>query len=110
KTAETEKLLPSWGIRGLAIWKDKVIVGVQDGRLIALDRGTGKLLWSTQTLDEKVDRHGEVTITGAPRVFNGKVIIGFAGAERWARGAVSAFDVETGAFLWRFFTVPGNPA
>jgi len=110
KSADVKKLLPSWGIRGLAIWKNKVIVGLQDGRLIALARDTGKLAWSTQTLDEKVDKHGEATITGAPRVFNGKVIIGFAGAERWARGAISAFDAETGKFLWRFFTVPGNPA
>lgn len=110
KGADLKKLLPSWGIRGLAIWQDRVIVGVQDGRLIGLDRATGKLAWSVQTLDEKSDKLGEATITGAPRVFNGKVIIGFAGAERWARGAVSAFDAKTGKFLWRFFTVPGNPA
>jgi quinohemoprotein ethanol dehydrogenase len=110
KTMDLKKRLPSWGIRGLAIWEDKVIVGLQDGRLVGLDRATGELVWSAQTLDSKVDKHGEATITGAPRVFNGKVIIGFGGAERWARGAVSAFDAQTGKFLWRFFTVPGNPA
>lgn len=110
KTMDVKKRLPSWGIRGLAIWKNKVIVALQDGRLIGIDRKTGKLAWSVQTLDEKSDKYGEATITGAPRVFNGKVMIGFAGAERWARGAISAFDAETGKFLWRFFTVPGNPA
>lgn len=110
KTMDLKKRLPSWGIRGLAIWQDKVIVGLQDGRLVGLDRETGDLVWSAQTLDGKVDKYGEATITGAPRVFNGKVIIGFAGAERWARGAISAFDANTGKFLWRFFTVPGNPA
>ena len=104
------KLQSGWGIRGLALWKDKVIVGTQDGRLIGIDARTGKQAWSTQTLDKTVDALGEATITGAPRVFNGKVIIGFAGAERWARGAVSCFDAETGKFLWRFYTVPGNPA
>jgi quinohemoprotein ethanol dehydrogenase len=104
------RLIPGWGSRGLAIWKNKVIVGLQDGRLLALDRQTGKPVWEVQTLDEKVDKYGEATITGAPRVFNGKVIIGFGGGDRWARGAVSAFDAETGKFLWRFFTVPGNPA
>ncbi len=78
--------------------------------MLAIDARNGKLSWSTQTLDKKLDRYGEVTITGAPRVFNGKVIIGTAGAERWARGAVSAYDAETGKQLWRFFTVPGNPA
>ncbi|WP_349356848.1 PQQ-dependent dehydrogenase, methanol/ethanol family [Sphingobium nicotianae] len=110
ETIGTRKALPSWGIRGLAIWKDKVIVGLQDGRLVGINRASGKLAWSVQTLDAKSDKLGEVTITGAPRVFHGKVIIGFAGAERWARGAVSAFDADTGKFLWRFFTVPGNPA
>lgn len=105
-----DKLQAGWGIRGLALWKNKVIVGTQDGRLIAVDAKTGAPLWSTQTLDKSVDAMGEAAITGAPRVFNGKVIIGFGGAERWARGAVSCYDAETGKFLWRFYTVPGDPA
>ena len=103
------KLQSGWGIRGLALWKDRVIVGTQDGRLLGLDARTGTPAWSVQTLDKSVDALGEATITGAPRVFNGKVIIGFGGAERWARGAVSCFDAETGRFLWRFYTVPGDP-
>lgn len=107
--ADVKKLLPSWGIRGLALWKGAVYFGTQDGRLIALDARTGQVKWGVQTLDETVDKHGEATITGAPRVFNDKVIIGFAGAERWARGAVSCYDANTGKFLWRFYTVPGNP-
>ncbi len=102
-----QKLRPSWGVRGLALWKGKVIIGTQDGRLIALDAQTGHLLWTTQTID-KTD---ESTITGAPRVFNDKVVIGFGGAERTRiRGSVGCFDANTGKFLWRFFTVPGEPA
>jgi quinohemoprotein ethanol dehydrogenase len=104
------KLISGWGIRGLALWKDRVIVATQDGRLIGLDAKAGTLAWSTQTLDKSVDAMGEADITGAPRVFDGKVVIGFGGAERWARGAVSCFDAETGKFLWRFYTVPGDPA
>jgi quinohemoprotein ethanol dehydrogenase len=104
------KLRSGWGIRGLALWKDRVIVGTQDGRLIGLNAKTGTLVWSKQTLDKTVDAMGEADITGAPRVFDGKVVIGFGGAERWARGAVSCFDAETGKFLWRFYTVPGDPA
>ncbi len=103
------KLRPSWGIRGLALWKGRVYVGTQDGRLLALNAADGRLVWSAQTMDKKMDKMGEATITGAPRVFNGKVVIGEAGAERWARGAVSCFDAATGKFLWRFYTVPGNP-
>lgn len=102
-----DKLRPSWGIRGLALWKGKVLFGTQDGRLIALDAKSGKPIWSVMTLDPK----DESTITGAPRVFGGKVVIGYAGAERRAiRGGVSAYDAETGAFLWRFHTVPGDPS
>ncbi|MBT2186075.1 PQQ-dependent dehydrogenase, methanol/ethanol family [Sphingobium nicotianae] len=101
------KLRPSWGVRGLALWKGTVIVGTQDGRLIALNAKTGEQIWSTQTLD----RDNEATITGAPRVFGDRVVIGYAGAERAnIRGAVAAFDAATGKFLWRFYTVPGDPA
>ena len=47
-------------------------------------------------------------ITGAPRTFNGKVIIGNGGADFGARGFVTAYDAATGKQLWRFFTVPGS--
>jgi glucose dehydrogenase len=50
------------------------------------------------------------TITGAPRIAGGKVLIGNGGAEFNARGYVSAYDAETGALAWRFYTVPGDPA
>ena len=101
------KMRPSWGIRGLALWRDLVIVATQDGRLVALRAATGKRAWSVQTLDKE----DETSITGAPRVFNDKVVIGFAGGDRdKVRGAVSCFDARSGKFLWRFYTVPGDPA
>jgi quinohemoprotein ethanol dehydrogenase len=101
------KLRPSWGIRGLALWEDRVIVATQEGRLIALSGATGKPLWTVQTLDPQ----DETTITGAPRVFKDKVIIGFAGGDRdKVRGAVNCYDAKTGRFLWRFYTVPGDPS
>jgi quinohemoprotein ethanol dehydrogenase len=102
-----DKLKPSWGIRGLALWHGRIFVGTQDGRLIALDAPTGKLVWSVQTLDP----HDESTITGAPRVFNGKVLIGYTGGDRGlGRGALNCFDAATGKFLWRFYTVPAAPS
>lgn len=91
--------------RGVAVWKGKVFIGAIDGRLIALDATTGKKVWETLT----VDRSKDYTITGAPRVVKGKVIIGNGGAEFGVRGYVSAYDAETGAMAWRFYTVPGNP-
>jgi len=92
--------------RGLAAWGDKVFLGALDGRLIALDRATGEVAWSTVTADPEQ----RYTITGAPRVVNGNVIIGNGGAELGVRGYVSAYDADTGEMNWRFYTVPGNPA
>jgi quinohemoprotein ethanol dehydrogenase len=93
--------------RGVALYKGKVFVGAYDGRLIALDAATGEKLWEKDTL---IDHDHSYTITGAPRAFNGKVLIGQGGAEYGARGYVTAYDAETGNQLWRWFTVPGDPA
>jgi quinohemoprotein ethanol dehydrogenase len=91
--------------RGMALWQDKAIIATLDGRVIALDRKTGKEVWSAKTLD----REGRYAVTGAPRVFNGIVVIGNAGGDANARGYVTALDANTGKRLWRFYTVPGNP-
>ena len=92
--------------RGVAVWEGKVFAGTIDGRLIALDAATGRKLWDVLT----VDQAKPYTITGAPRVVRGKVIIGNSGAEMGVRGYVSAYEAETGELAWRFYTVPGNPA
>ena len=91
--------------RGVAVWEGKVFVGSYDGRLIALDAKTGKQLWSTLTVDTK----RSYTISGAPRVVNGMVLIGNGGGELGVRGYVSAYDGKTGKMKWRFYTVPGDP-
>lgn len=92
--------------RGVAAWKGKIYLGAFDGRLIALDAKSGREVWSKQT----VDTTRNYTITGAPRVVNGKVIIGNGGAELGVRGYVSAYDAENGELVWRFYTVPGDPS
>ncbi|WP_375202779.1 PQQ-dependent dehydrogenase, methanol/ethanol family [Hyphococcus sp.] len=92
--------------RGLAAWNGKLFLGTLDGRLIALDAGTGEEVWSKVT----VDQSKPYTITGAPRIVKGKVIIGNGGAEFGVRGYVTAYDAETGDIDWRFYTVPGDPA
>jgi PQQ-dependent dehydrogenase (methanol/ethanol family) len=92
--------------RGVAYWDGRVYVGTLDGRLVALDARSGKVLWSVLTVDPT--RH--YTITGAPRVVKGKVLIGNGGAEYGVRGYVSAYDAGSGALVWRFYTVPGDPS
>ena len=98
--------------RGVAYADGRVFVGAYDGRLIALDAVSGEVLWSTQTVDEPKPGEGEprYTITGAPVVAGDKVLIGNGGAEFAVRGYVSVFDAKTGEQLWRFYTVPGDPA
>ncbi|MEO6338928.1 MAG: PQQ-dependent dehydrogenase, methanol/ethanol family [Caulobacteraceae bacterium] len=92
--------------RGVAVWKGKVFVGTLDGRLVALDAKDGHVAWSEQT----TDRGKPMTITGAPRVVKGKVLIGNSGGEFNVRGQLSAYDAETGKLAWRFYTVPGDPS
>ena len=92
--------------RGVAIWDGKVFVGTLDGRLIALDMATGRKVWEVLT----IDRSKPYTITGAPRVIKGKVLIGNGGAEYGVRGYVSAYDAHNGRLAWRFYTVPGDPS
>lgn len=91
--------------RGVAYWNGKVYVGTLDGRLIAIDAKTGKQIWSSIT----VDQSKAYTITGAPRIVKGRVLIGNGGAEFGVRGYISAYDAETGKEDWRFYTVPGEP-
>jgi quinohemoprotein ethanol dehydrogenase len=92
--------------RGLAMWKGKIIIATLDGRLIALNAATGKPVWTVQTFDKSMP----YTITGAPRVFDGKVVVGNSGGDLGVRGFVIAYDAETGKKLWKFFLAPNDPA
>jgi len=98
--------------RGIALYEGKVLVPVVDGRMQALDPATGKLLWSSWAIPEP--KNGEISpysLTMAARVAKGKVFIGNAGAEFPPfRGYVSAFDVNNGKELWKFYTTPGDPS
>ena len=92
--------------RGVALYQDKVYVGTLDARLIALDKHSGKLVWSVQTSDISKP----YSITSAPLIARGMVIIGNGGAEYGVRGYITAYDAETGKMLWRTYTVPGDPS
>jgi len=93
--------------RGLAAWNGKLYIGALDGRLIAIDAKDGHEVWSVHTFDPA---NAPYSITGAPRVYDGKVVIGNGGADYGSRGFVSAWDAETGAKLWKFYIVPTDPA
>ena len=93
--------LSRWN-RGVAVWNGKVIAGTGDCRLVAVDAGTGTPVWEVETCDSSAG----YAITGAPRVGDGKVFIGNAGADWGLRGYVTAYDADSGQFLWRFYTVP----
>jgi alcohol dehydrogenase (cytochrome c)/quinohemoprotein ethanol dehydrogenase len=91
--------------RGAVLWKDLVVFGALDGRLVALDRATGRPRWSVQT----VEPTQPYTITGAPRLAGDLVLIGNGGADKGVRGYVTAYRADSGRFAWRFYTVPGAP-
>lgn len=93
--------------RGLSVWQGRVYVGAVDGILYALDAHDGHVVWKTDTV---VDRTRAYSLTGAPQVAGRVVVIGNGGAEYDSRGYVSAYDLDTGALKWRFFTVPGDPS
>ncbi len=93
--------------RGVAVQDGKVLIGTFDGRLIALDAKNGNQIWSVDTI---IDRDRYYTITGAPRIVKGKVLIGNGGGEFGVRGYVTAYDLHSGNEAWRFFTVPGDPS
>lgn len=92
--------------RGVSLWENSVLLATLDGYLISIDRDTGTEQWRTLTIDQSQN----YSITGAPRVANGTVIIGNAGSEYGVRGYVSGYAADTGEQRWRFYTVPGNPA
>lgn len=105
--AAGEKLRSAWGSRGIAYANGRVYTGTIDGRLIALDAKTGALLWSQMTVEKNDGRY----ISGAPWVYKDKVLIGHGGADfAPVRGYVTAYNQESGKQVWRFYTVPGDPA
>ncbi len=92
--------------RGLALSGNKVIIATLDGRLIAIDKANGRPVWTTRTFPEQTQY--AYSITGAPRVFGDMVVVGQSGGDLGVRGFVSAYDVNDGHELWKFYLTP-NP-
>lgn len=104
QTATRPKICCGVVQRGIAIYDGKIIAPSIDGRLFGLDEETGKPVWESR-VSYPQDNY---TITMAPRIAKGKAIIGVSGGEYPSRGFIAAFDAKTGAFQWRFYTIPGD--
>ena len=87
--------------RGLAYAENKIFLQQADSTLLALDAGTGKVIWSVKNGDPKV---GAVN-TNAPHVFKDKVITGISGGEWGVRGFINAYDINTGKQVWKAYSV-----
>jgi PQQ-dependent dehydrogenase (methanol/ethanol family) len=99
--------------RGVALRGDTVYFVTDNAHLLALDRGTGALRWETPMAPEAPPSEGTHYYGGtvAPLVVRDMVVAGVAGADAGMRGFVAAFHAETGALVWRRWTVPrrGEP-
>ena len=96
--------------RGIALWEDLVIANLPDGRVIALNRDSGEIVW-----DKKVAQPNEFgnkeRFHAAPLIAEGKVIVANGAGDAGTRGWVAALDAKTGNELWRWYAVPapGQP-
>ncbi len=91
--------------RGIAAYEGKIYLGTLDGYLVAINAKTGQEEWRKLT----VDADKQYTVTSAPRVIKGQVVIGNSGSEFGVRGYLGAYNATTGEDIWRVYTVPGNP-
>jgi quinohemoprotein ethanol dehydrogenase len=96
--------------RGLVVWQGRVYIASVDGYLHAIDARTGQRVWRVDTLPERRPDGFHYFVTGAPQIADDLIVIGNGGADfKGARGSVAAFNLSTGAFQWRFYTVPRDP-
>ena len=96
--------------RGIALWENKVLANLPDGRVIAINRDNGEILWDKKIMTKNEFGNQERFLT-APIVADGKVLVQNGAGDGGTRGWVAALDVNTGNELWRWYTVPkpGDP-
>lgn len=93
--------------RGAAIYEGKLFRTTLNANVVALDAKTGEEIWSTNSIDFKAG----YSMTVAPLVADGVVIVGVSGGEYGIRGYIEGYDPNSGKRLWRTYTVPepGQP-
>uniref|UniRef100_UPI00259A9DBD outer membrane protein assembly factor BamB family protein n=1 Tax=uncultured Sulfitobacter sp. TaxID=191468 RepID=UPI00259A9DBD len=90
--------------RGVALYGNLVFFGTLDAKLVALNKDTGKVVWSKKVADHKEG----YSISAAPMIVNGKLITGVAGGEFGVVGKIQAYNPENGELLWMRPTVEGH--
>ncbi len=88
--------------RGVAVYGNEVFMGTLDNHVLALDATTGKVLWNVALEKPGIG----YSISEAPMIVDGKVIIGSGGGEYGARGFIVGLDAQTGKLLWKTYTIP----
>jgi lanthanide-dependent methanol dehydrogenase len=86
--------------RGAAYYNGRIYYNTLDNNTVAVDANTGKEVWKTKLGDIN---KGE-TITMAPLVVKGKVLVGNSGGEMGVRGWLTALDADSGKIAWRAYT------
>jgi alcohol dehydrogenase (cytochrome c) len=90
--------------KGAAIYNGRIYRTTLDAHLLALDAQTGKEVWKSKVAEWK----DGFSLTLAPLVANGVIVIGNSGAEYGVRGWIDGWDPETGKQLWRRHTIPAR--
>ncbi|MFL5104675.1 MAG: PQQ-dependent dehydrogenase, methanol/ethanol family, partial [Xanthobacteraceae bacterium] len=90
--------------KGAAIYNGRIYRTTLDAHLMALDAKTGKELWKSKVAEWK----DGYSLTLAPLIANGVLIIGNSGAEFGVRGFIDGYDTATGKQLWRKYTIPAR--
>jgi alcohol dehydrogenase (cytochrome c) len=96
--------------RGIALWEDLVINNLPDGRVIAINRDSGEIVWDKQVA--KPNEFGtKERMNSAPLVAEGKVLVANGAGDSGTRGWLAALDARTGNELWRWYAIPkpGEP-
>jgi alcohol dehydrogenase (cytochrome c) len=96
--------------RGIALWEGLVVANLPDGRVVAINRDNGEIVWD-KPVATRNEFGGQEEFLTAPLVADGKVIVQNGAGDGGTRGWVAALDVKTGDELWRFYVVPkpGDP-
>ena len=95
--------------RSIAIYGDKIFVNTSDAHIVALDAGTGEIVWDHTVADYRLGYR----YTSGPIVVNGNIVAGMTGCQNYKNDVcfISAHDPDTGEQVWRTSTIarPGEP-